>query len=241
MRHRSLAGRRMDLCQLLRDSSRHGRFTTPLTAAQEVDKPGHPAHFPDLAVTHADFHATEPDSLVSRSEVCEAGISGGLWTWAGCVRHLASTSWGSPSIESWPPPPARIQGFTRDGHCRDVGDDDAGSHHICIQMKSDFCKVTGVGRVPGIVMNRGLFLLNTNKHMIAIETTTTATTVVWAAGHDDVWGAMRGVGRSASPRHARGSDYRPIPRLQTPFREVLGAKHTLCLLTSNSPVATMKH
>jgi len=36
-----------------------------------------------------------------------------------------------------------LTGFTRDGHCQDDGDDDAGSHHICIQMKPDFCKVTG--------------------------------------------------------------------------------------------------
>eukprot|EP00929_Paragymnodinium_shiwhaense_P055498 TRINITY_DN2779_c0_g1_i2.p3 TRINITY_DN2779_c0_g1~~TRINITY_DN2779_c0_g1_i2.p3 ORF type:complete len:172 (+),score=53.86 TRINITY_DN2779_c0_g1_i2:349-864(+) len=38
-----------------------------------------------------------------------------------------------------------LTGFTRDGHCRDEGDDDAGSHHICIQMKADFCDVTGQG------------------------------------------------------------------------------------------------
>lgn len=36
-----------------------------------------------------------------------------------------------------------LTGFTRDGHCTDLGDDDAGSHHICIKMKSDFCTVTG--------------------------------------------------------------------------------------------------
>jgi uncharacterized protein (DUF2237 family) len=36
-----------------------------------------------------------------------------------------------------------MTGFTRDGHCQDVGNDDAGAHHICIQMKSDFCTVTG--------------------------------------------------------------------------------------------------
>eukprot|EP00971_Amphidinium_carterae_P092615 1834239-Amphidinium_carterae.1 len=27
-------------------------------------------------------------------------------------------------------------GFTRDGHCQDLGNDDAGSHHICITMRS---------------------------------------------------------------------------------------------------------
>mmetsp|Transcript_4344 Transcript_4344/g.7237 ORF Transcript_4344/g.7237 Transcript_4344/m.7237 type:complete len:188 (+) Transcript_4344:68-631(+) len=36
-----------------------------------------------------------------------------------------------------------MTGFTRNGKCADVGDDDAGSHHICIIMKSDFCTVTG--------------------------------------------------------------------------------------------------
>merc|ERR1712012_589525 len=36
-----------------------------------------------------------------------------------------------------------LTGFTRDGHCQDQGDDDAGSHHICIKMKKDFCVVTG--------------------------------------------------------------------------------------------------
>mmetsp|Transcript_27511 Transcript_27511/g.64158 ORF Transcript_27511/g.64158 Transcript_27511/m.64158 type:complete len:167 (-) Transcript_27511:167-667(-) len=36
-----------------------------------------------------------------------------------------------------------LTGFTRDGHCQDLGDDDAGSHHICITMRPDFCTVTG--------------------------------------------------------------------------------------------------
>eukprot|EP00928_Gymnodinium_smaydae_P024492 TRINITY_DN19802_c0_g1_i1.p1 TRINITY_DN19802_c0_g1~~TRINITY_DN19802_c0_g1_i1.p1 ORF type:complete len:241 (+),score=32.94 TRINITY_DN19802_c0_g1_i1:49-771(+) len=36
-----------------------------------------------------------------------------------------------------------MTGFVRDGTCVDEGDDDQGSHHICIKMKSDFCKVTG--------------------------------------------------------------------------------------------------
>eukprot|EP00928_Gymnodinium_smaydae_P024370 TRINITY_DN19735_c0_g1_i1.p1 TRINITY_DN19735_c0_g1~~TRINITY_DN19735_c0_g1_i1.p1 ORF type:complete len:212 (-),score=31.00 TRINITY_DN19735_c0_g1_i1:73-639(-) len=36
-----------------------------------------------------------------------------------------------------------MTGFERDGTCFDAGDDDAGSHHICIKMKSDFCNVTG--------------------------------------------------------------------------------------------------
>merc|ERR1719203_457693 len=36
-----------------------------------------------------------------------------------------------------------MTGFTRDGKSQDLGDDDAGSHHICIQMKDDFCTQTG--------------------------------------------------------------------------------------------------
>ncbi|CAE8599009.1 unnamed protein product [Polarella glacialis] len=35
-----------------------------------------------------------------------------------------------------------LTGFTRDGHCQDPNDDE-GRHHICIEMKSDFCTVTG--------------------------------------------------------------------------------------------------
>mmetsp|Transcript_50835 Transcript_50835/g.80650 ORF Transcript_50835/g.80650 Transcript_50835/m.80650 type:complete len:185 (-) Transcript_50835:219-773(-) len=36
-----------------------------------------------------------------------------------------------------------MTGFTRDGKCQDEGDDDAGSHHVCIVMERDFCTVTG--------------------------------------------------------------------------------------------------
>lgn len=38
-----------------------------------------------------------------------------------------------------------LTGFTRDGHCRDLGNDDEGSHHICIKMptSNNFCTVTG--------------------------------------------------------------------------------------------------
>ena len=42
-------------------------------------------------------------------------------------------------------PGMAMTGFTRDGHCTDL-DDDAGSHHICIQMwpsKVNFCNQTG--------------------------------------------------------------------------------------------------
>ena len=39
-----------------------------------------------------------------------------------------------------------LTGFTRNGHCVDLNDD-AGSHHVCIDMKSNvggnFCEVTG--------------------------------------------------------------------------------------------------
>eukprot|EP00441_Pelagodinium_beii_P033482 CAMPEP_0197628166 /NCGR_PEP_ID=MMETSP1338-20131121/6571_1 /TAXON_ID=43686 ORGANISM="Pelagodinium beii, Strain RCC1491" /NCGR_SAMPLE_ID=MMETSP1338 /ASSEMBLY_ACC=CAM_ASM_000754 /LENGTH=200 /DNA_ID=CAMNT_0043199095 /DNA_START=41 /DNA_END=643 /DNA_ORIENTATION=+ len=40
-------------------------------------------------------------------------------------------------------PGTAMTGFTRDGKCGDVGPADAGAHHVCIQMKSDFCTVTG--------------------------------------------------------------------------------------------------
>mmetsp|Transcript_128017 Transcript_128017/g.250683 ORF Transcript_128017/g.250683 Transcript_128017/m.250683 type:complete len:165 (+) Transcript_128017:112-606(+) len=40
-------------------------------------------------------------------------------------------------------PGTALTGFTRTGHCEDFGNDDQGSHHICIQMKSNFCKLTG--------------------------------------------------------------------------------------------------
>jgi uncharacterized protein (DUF2237 family) len=40
-----------------------------------------------------------------------------------------------------------ITGFTRRGLCEDSGDDDAGSHHICLDLKTEdtknFCEVTG--------------------------------------------------------------------------------------------------
>merc|ERR1719254_14488 len=47
------------------------------------------------------------------------------------------------SLDTCSKPGTAMTGFTRDGHCEDLGDDDAGSHHICIQMRSDFCTVTG--------------------------------------------------------------------------------------------------
>lgn len=39
-------------------------------------------------------------------------------------------------------PGGAITGFTRDGHCQEI-QDDQGSHHICIHMKPDFCTKTG--------------------------------------------------------------------------------------------------
>jgi uncharacterized protein (DUF2237 family) len=58
--------------------------------------------------------------------------------------HNASgaTSILGGSLSTCSKPGTALTGFTRDGRCRDL-DDDAGSHHICIQMKSDFCTVTG--------------------------------------------------------------------------------------------------
>mmetsp|Transcript_88317 Transcript_88317/g.189666 ORF Transcript_88317/g.189666 Transcript_88317/m.189666 type:complete len:169 (-) Transcript_88317:285-791(-) len=47
------------------------------------------------------------------------------------------------TLQTCSKPGMALTGFTRDGHCQDEGDDDAGSHHVCIQMKSDFCTVTG--------------------------------------------------------------------------------------------------
>jgi uncharacterized protein (DUF2237 family) len=46
-------------------------------------------------------------------------------------------------LESCSHPGMALTGFTRTGLCVDSGDDDAGSHHICIVMKPDFCSVTG--------------------------------------------------------------------------------------------------
>jgi len=45
-----------------------------------------------------------------------------------------------------------MTGFTRNGHCIDAGDDDQGSHHICIQMRPDFCTVTGQPNWCGVEM-----------------------------------------------------------------------------------------
>ena len=36
-----------------------------------------------------------------------------------------------------------LTGWTRNGQCVDAGADDEGSHHICVQMTSDFCVTTG--------------------------------------------------------------------------------------------------
>jgi len=47
------------------------------------------------------------------------------------------------NLKSCSTPGTAMTGFTRNGHCTDMGNDDDGSHHICIEMKSDFCSVTG--------------------------------------------------------------------------------------------------
>lgn len=46
-------------------------------------------------------------------------------------------------LSSCSQPGTAMTGFTRDGRCADVGSSDAGAHHVCIQMKADFCTVTG--------------------------------------------------------------------------------------------------
>jgi len=46
-------------------------------------------------------------------------------------------------LEDCSQPGMAMTGFTRDGRCADLGSQDAGSHHVCIKMKSDFCTVTG--------------------------------------------------------------------------------------------------
>eukprot|EP00928_Gymnodinium_smaydae_P054025 TRINITY_DN37878_c0_g1_i1.p2 TRINITY_DN37878_c0_g1~~TRINITY_DN37878_c0_g1_i1.p2 ORF type:complete len:226 (+),score=51.07 TRINITY_DN37878_c0_g1_i1:81-758(+) len=47
------------------------------------------------------------------------------------------------TLQTCSQPGTAMTGFTRDGRCADVGPADAGAHHVCIQMKSDFCRVTG--------------------------------------------------------------------------------------------------
>merc|ERR1712187_144276 len=66
----------------------------------------------------------------------------------GCENQLTASTGTAVSVlgsnlSTCSKPGMAMTGFTRDGHCIDLGDDDAGSHHICIQMKSDFCTVTG--------------------------------------------------------------------------------------------------
>jgi len=53
------------------------------------------------------------------------------------------TSVAGGALETCSTDGTALTGFTRDGRCVDSGDDDAGSHHICIRMKPDFCTVTG--------------------------------------------------------------------------------------------------
>merc|ERR1719277_1214707 len=49
---------------------------------------------------------------------------------------------GTP-LQTCSQPGTALTGFTRSGKCEDAGNDDAGSHHICIKMEPDFCTVTG--------------------------------------------------------------------------------------------------
>eukprot|EP00931_Biecheleriopsis_adriatica_P104401 TRINITY_DN79081_c0_g1_i1.p1 TRINITY_DN79081_c0_g1~~TRINITY_DN79081_c0_g1_i1.p1 ORF type:complete len:220 (-),score=48.20 TRINITY_DN79081_c0_g1_i1:98-757(-) len=64
------------------------------------------------------------------------------------VALIPNLAWAASSVmggelDTCSKPGTALTGFTRDGHCQDMGDDDQGSHHICIQMKKDFCTVTG--------------------------------------------------------------------------------------------------
>mmetsp|Transcript_35614 Transcript_35614/g.64347 ORF Transcript_35614/g.64347 Transcript_35614/m.64347 type:complete len:168 (-) Transcript_35614:371-874(-) len=58
------------------------------------------------------------------------------------VNSSGPTSVMGGPLDTCSKPGKALTGFTRDGHCQDE-DDDAGTHHICIQMKPDFCTVTG--------------------------------------------------------------------------------------------------
>jgi len=62
---------------------------------------------------------------------------------AGVQGQPKSVSGGA--LDTCSKPGTALTGFTRDGHCQDQGDDDAGSHHICIEMpkKNNFCTATG--------------------------------------------------------------------------------------------------
>jgi len=66
----------------------------------------------------------QSDALVSLSEASYQNVLGG-------------------PLQTCSKPGMALTGVTRDGHCIDSGDDDQGAHHICIQMKKDFCTVTG--------------------------------------------------------------------------------------------------
>ncbi|CAK0820592.1 unnamed protein product [Prorocentrum cordatum] len=62
---------------------------------------------------------------------------------ASCTAAAEVLGLAGEALETCSKPGTAMTGFTRDGKCQDLGDDDAGSHHICIQMKSDFCTQTG--------------------------------------------------------------------------------------------------
>jgi len=57
---------------------------------------------------------------------------------SGEKKNVLGTSLQSCSVKG-----TALTGFSRNGKCEDEGDDDSGSHHICIKMKADFCSVTG--------------------------------------------------------------------------------------------------
>merc|ERR1712124_76337 len=67
----------------------------------------------------------------------------GFWGFLTGAGNTGASSVVGKSLATCSKPGMALTGFTRDGRCQDVGNDDAGSHHICIEMKSDFCTVTG--------------------------------------------------------------------------------------------------
>lgn len=80
-------------------------------------------------------HASAPVDLNR-----ETSLIGGNFT-AG-VSGVKTNVLGKP-LQACSKDGTAMTGFTRTGQCVDQGNDDEGSHHICIIMKSDFCTVTG--------------------------------------------------------------------------------------------------
>jgi len=72
-----------------------------------------------------------------------------MWVWISAACVFSTLASANPlnvlgeGLSTCSKPGNALTGFTRDGHCQDQGNDDEGSHHICIKMKRDFCLVTG--------------------------------------------------------------------------------------------------